>query len=88
MRDLTIETCSSFARLMVEPQYASPSVSTFEPATGKAASEIIASMRENGFVIGSGYGEWKDRTFRIGHMGDMTVSDLRAMLDALARVAA
>lgn len=88
MRDLTIETCSSFARLMVEPQYASPSVSTFEPADGKAASEIIASMRENGFVIGSGYGEWKDRTFRIGHMGDMTVSDLRAMLDVLARVAA
>lgn len=86
MRDLTIARCSSFARLMVDPQFASPSVSTFEPTNGMTAAEIQAFMRENGFTLGGGYGEWKDRTFRIGHMGDMSVNDLSVMLDTLAKV--
>ena len=88
MRDITIERCSSFARLMVDRELASPSVSAFEPTNGNTAAEIIASMRENGFVLGGGYGAWKDRTFRIGHMGDMTREDLVTMLDTLVRVAA
>lgn len=88
MRDLTIERCSPFARLMVAPSLASPSVSAFEPFKGKTASQIITAMRENGYVLGNGYGQWKERTFRIGHMGDMPVADLREMLDALAKVTA
>lgn len=87
MRDLTIDTCSPFARLMVDRSFASPSVSTFEPTGGKTAAEIIAAMRERGFVLGGGYGAWKEQTFRIGHMGDMPLSDLRTMLDTLAAVA-
>ncbi|MDX1583249.1 MAG: alanine--glyoxylate aminotransferase family protein [Thermoanaerobaculia bacterium] len=86
MRELTEKRCSPFARRMVDPSHASPSVSAFEPLH-RPAADIIASMRDNGFVIGNGYGEWKDRTFRIGHMGDVSVADLRSMLDTLEKIA-
>lgn len=87
MRNVTIECCSKFARLMVEREHASPSVSAFEPLGDRSGDDIIAAMRENGFVIGGGYGSWKGRTFRIGHMGDVTVPDLQSMLDTLEKVA-
>jgi aspartate aminotransferase-like enzyme len=43
-------------------------------------------MRERGYSIGSGYGAWKEDSFRIGHMGDITVEDLNAMLDVMNEV--
>jgi aspartate aminotransferase-like enzyme len=39
-------------------------------------------MEERG-VIGAGYGKLKDRTIRIGHMGDHTVAELDRLLDEL-----
>jgi aspartate aminotransferase-like enzyme len=32
--------------------------------------------------VGGGYGEWKDSTFRIGHMGEVRDGDLEALLAA------
>ena len=43
-------------------------------------------MKERGFVIGGGYGKLKETTFRIGHMGDHTVAEEDAVLEALEGV--
>ncbi len=47
---------------------------------------IRAEMKKRGYTLGGGYGIWKDTTFRIGHMGDIPLADLEAMLDALGEV--
>jgi aspartate aminotransferase-like enzyme len=44
-------------------------------------------MKEHGFTLGGGYGAWKETTVRIGHMGDMPLADVAAMLDVLDEVA-
>jgi len=44
-------------------------------------------MKKRGYTLGGGYGEWKESTFRIGHMGDITIESLEAMLDVLDEVA-
>jgi len=44
-------------------------------------------MKKRGYTLGGGYGEWKDSTFRIGHMGDVPLQSLTAMLDDLEEVA-
>ena len=46
-------------------------------------SEIVKRVAAAGFTIGAGYGTLKDRTIRIGHMGDHTVAGLEACLDAV-----
>jgi aspartate aminotransferase-like enzyme len=85
MRDITIERTESFADLIPPRSHASPSVSALRPRN-LSGSEVVSRMRERGYSIGSGYGAWKEDSFRIGHMGDITVEDLNAMLDVMNEV--
>ncbi len=87
MRDITIDRTAKFARLASDPAHASMTVTALEPSA-KDAEIIRYAMQEKGFTIGGGYGQWKERTFRIGHMGDISVQSLEAMLDVLEGVAA
>jgi len=64
----------------------SPTVTTLrmpEPWTGPS---VVAAARERGFAVATGYGKLKDSTFRIGHMGDHTMEELEALLEALTDV--
>jgi aspartate aminotransferase-like enzyme len=85
MRDLTIERTSRYARLASDPAYASVTVSALAPV--KSPEAIRSEMKARGFTLGGGYGQWKDTTFRIGHMGDIPLESLSRMLDALDEVA-
>lgn len=61
----------------------SPTVSCLE-ASGRNVEALARQAREAGFVMDRGYGPLKDKTFRIGHMGDHTVERLARLLSALA----
>jgi aspartate aminotransferase-like enzyme len=86
MRDATIERTASFAKLAADREHASNTVTALQPLT-KKPDEIRNEMKKRGFTLGGGYGEWKESTFRIGHMGDIPLADLNAMLDVLEEVA-
>ncbi|HVR39047.1 MAG TPA: alanine--glyoxylate aminotransferase family protein [Thermoanaerobaculia bacterium] len=84
MRDITIERTSRFAKLAaVDPAHASTTVSALSAINPDA---IRAEMKKRGYTLGGGYGQWKDTTFRIGHMGDVTIEALEEMLDVLSEV--
>jgi aspartate aminotransferase-like enzyme len=50
------------------------------------STSVVEEVRRRGWVIGAGYGELKDSTIRIGHMGDHTVAELEGLLEVLADV--
>ena len=85
MRDITIARTARYATVAGNRQFASPTVTALRPA--KSADTIRSAMKKRGYTLGGGYGEWKDTTFRIGHMGDITLESLEAMLDVLDEVA-
>jgi aspartate aminotransferase-like enzyme len=85
MRDMTIDRTSRFAKLAGDREHASPTVSALEPV--KRPEDIRNEMKKRGYTLGGGYGEWKEKTFRIGHMGDIPIESLSAMLDVLDEVA-
>ncbi|MBL9078759.1 MAG: alanine--glyoxylate aminotransferase family protein [Planctomycetes bacterium] len=60
----------------------SPTVSCID-ANGQSVAELARRATAAGFVIDRGYGELRDRAFRIGHMGDHTAARLQALLAAL-----
>jgi aspartate aminotransferase-like enzyme len=85
MRDLVIERTGRYAKLVSDPQHLSASVTALAPIL---SSDVIrAEMKKRGYTLGGGYGIWKDTTFRIGHMGDISIQDLTTMLDELDVVA-
>ena len=46
----------------------------------KSASELNEELQKRGYLIANGYGDLKDKTFRISHMGDYTQEDIRDLL--------
>lgn len=85
MRDLTLERTAPYAELMSDREHASVSISALRPTNGNPGA-IVKAMKDRGYTLGGGYGQWKDEGFRIGHMGDITVESLGAMLDVLDEV--
>jgi len=45
-----------------------------------------SSLKSKGYEISNGYGDVKDRTFRIGHMGDTTPSGVKQLLSVMDEV--
>ncbi len=84
MRAITHERAARFARVAGDIQHASATVTALAPVL--PPETIRAEMKSRGYTLGGGYGQWKETTFRIGHMGDISIADLEAMLDALAEV--
>lgn len=50
------------------------------------SKEIISELKRYGYVIAGGMGEIRDRSIRIGVMGDITVDDLNKVIEVVNRV--
>ncbi len=70
------------------PDGASPTVSCLRPPEGVGAPDLVKSLAAVGFTVGPGYGQFKPTTFRIGHMGQVQLSDLEALFDAIDELVA
>jgi predicted phosphoserine aminotransferase len=68
------------------PGRRSPTVTSLRCSGGWAGPEVVRRARARGYVIGGGYGAWKEASFRIGHMGDHTLEELEACLAVLDEI--
>jgi aspartate aminotransferase-like enzyme len=64
----------------------SPTVTCLRPPAGIDPQWVVKQIAAKGYTIGGGYGDWKPSTFRIGHMGEVTMRDLDALLADLDEV--
>ena len=69
--------------LFAEEGYRSPTVTVVEVPQRFNLPGLFAGLEREGFRIAAGYGRLKERTFRIGHMGDLTVADVRELMDVI-----
>ncbi len=67
--------------LFCEQKYASDTLTTVKNTRGINVAETIAAIQEkHNTIFGNGYGKLKEQTFRIAHMGDITLDDLKELL--------
>jgi aspartate aminotransferase-like enzyme len=66
----------------------SPTVSCIMLPDTLTGGAVAAAVGKRGYVVGAGYGALKDRTIRIGHMGDHTEHGLTACLAVVRDVLA
>lgn len=69
-----------------EKGYESDTVSTIKNTFDIDYSEMVNLMLMKGYRIVNGYGKLINKTFRIGHMGEITLKDLEKMLEMLTDV--
>jgi aspartate aminotransferase-like enzyme len=60
----------------------SPTVTVISLPKGMAPRELLDAVFARGYTLGSGYGQLRETTVRIGHMGDHTLDGLRRCLHA------
>jgi len=67
--------------LFCDEQYASNTLTTVKNSRGiNVAQTINALQQKHNVVFGNGYGKLKEKTFRIAHMGDITLDELKELL--------
>jgi len=66
--------------LFPDPRFLSNTVTTVTNTRGVSIGDLNKALAERGAMISNGYGTIKDKTFRIAHMGDLTVADIRWLL--------
>ena len=66
--------------LFAEEKYASNTVTCAKNIRGINVNELNKALGEKGYIISNGLEKIKNKTFRIGHMGEATISDLKGLL--------
>ena len=67
--------------LFCEEKYASNTLTTIKNTRSIVVGDVIKAVQaKHNTVFGNGYGKLKDLTFRIAHMGDITLKDLKELV--------
>jgi aspartate aminotransferase-like enzyme len=69
--------------LMAEEGYRSPTVTAVANWRNLDVGDLNGFLQEREMKISNGYGPYKGKAFRIGHMGEMQVMDLERLLAAM-----
>ena len=66
--------------LYAKEQYASNTVTCVKNTRNINVAELNKTLGERGFTISNGYGKLKQKTFRIAHMAELTMDDMKELL--------
>jgi len=66
--------------MLPEKGYESVTVSTMKNSLNKNIGDLNKELGKRGYMIANGYGKMKDLSFRIGHMGEWTPDEIKALL--------
>ncbi|MCM8711953.1 alanine--glyoxylate aminotransferase family protein [Clostridium sp. SYSU_GA19001] len=66
--------------ILPEEKYMSNTVTTIKNTRDIDVSDLNKKLGERGLQISNGYGKLKDKTFRIAHMADCTMEDIKDLL--------
>jgi aspartate aminotransferase-like enzyme len=72
--------------VLAAPGFRSPTVTCIRLPQGTTGPAVTSALKSRGYTIATGYGELKDASIRIGHMGDHTVPELDALLAELSEL--
>lgn len=80
MAEYTQQWAKKNFAMFSEPGYESVTVSCIQNTIGKNVRELNEKLATKGYMISNGYGKLAEKTFRIGHMGEWTLSGIQQVL--------
>lgn len=70
-----------FELFPIDVKYASNTLTTIKNTRGFSVKELNAELGKRGFMLSNGYGNLKEKTFRIAHMADTTLPEVQELLE-------
>jgi aspartate aminotransferase-like enzyme len=86
MAEFTRAWAKKHFALFPEPGYESVTLTTVANNKGISVKDLNAGLAAKGMQISNGYGDLKEKTFRIAHMGDLTMDDMKQVTAAIEEV--
>jgi aspartate aminotransferase-like enzyme len=83
MAQYTREWAKKHFVLFPEPGFESVTLTCIGNTLEKNINELIKKLAIRGFLISNGYGKLKEKTFRIGHMGEWNVNEIEKALNII-----
>ena len=80
MANIVREWAKKYFELFPEEGYLSNTLTTVKNTRGINVAELNKELGKRGFQISNGYGDLKEKTFRIAHMADCTVLEVNELL--------
>jgi aspartate aminotransferase-like enzyme len=72
--------------LFAQEEFASNTVTCVKNTREINLDDLNKTLGERGFMISNGYGKLKEKTFRIAHMGELTLSDIKELLSNIDQI--
>lgn len=69
--------------LFPEKGYESNTLTAVSNNKGIVVADLIKKLEQKGMTISNGYKEMKEKNFRIAHMGDMKITDIKELLETI-----
>lgn len=66
--------------LFADENHLSNTLTNIKNTRGISVKDLNAELGKRGYMISNGYGDLKEKTFRIAHMADTTMEELKALL--------
>lgn len=73
-------------KLFTDQKHLSNTLTVIENSQNINISQLNSKLQEKGMQIANGYGDLKERTFRISHMGDYQIEDIQYLLDTIDEI--
>lgn len=80
MAEFTRDWAKRNFELFPDEKFASVTLTTIKNTKSISVKDLNIELGKRGFEISNGYGSLKEKTFRIAHMADLTLEDVKELL--------
>ena len=77
MAEYTREWARKYFAIFPDERYLSNTLTCVDNTRGISVADLNAELTKRGMCISNGYGDLKEKTFRIAHMADCTLDDIK-----------
>ena len=74
------EWANAHFKVLAKEGYRSVTVTAIENTKNIDVGSLVKELETEGYLIGNGYGDLKDKTFRIAHMAERTIDEINDLL--------
>ncbi|QZY57074.1 pyridoxal-phosphate-dependent aminotransferase family protein [Crassaminicella profunda] len=72
--------------LFANEKYASNTLTTVKNSKNISVADLNQKLGEYGYTISNGYGDLKEKTFRIAHMAETTLNEVKELLSTIDKI--
>lgn len=86
MAEYTIDWANKYFKVFPKSGFESLTLTVIENTRGISIKDLNEQLGKKGLQIANGYGDLKEKTFRIAHMGELTIDDIMEVTSAIEEI--